>query len=948
MMKKSFALLVALFVLGGCSLALATTWVQDGQMLNLDPTYDAYAPKIAFNNGVPYVAWTEWNDQSEPSKVYVKHLNGSAWVQDGGALNIDTALFADGPAICIFNNKPYVAWYEGVHNVAQSQIFVKHWSGSSWDQDGNSLNVNAAGIACAANFAVFNSTLYVAWQDGNAGNGTKFRIYVKHLNGTNWIQDGGVINMNAGVHAHTPSLSASNSLLHLAWEEAGQIYVKRLNGTAWEQVGSTSLNMNSAMGASAPKLSVYNGTPYVAWSESNGTASQVYMKHWNGTAWVSDGGSLNVNTGINGGPVNLSVYFGTPYVSWPESNNGSTFSVYVKRWSGSNWILEGSLFNVTAYQQNPVNDMAISKGHIFLPCLNLGYMDQINVMEGVGSRVSWTNPKYSYPASNQPITVLGANFNGTPVCKLQRSGSPDITSSATVKNSSTSYTYTFDLHQATPGAYDLQVVGADNNISGLKQAFSLLTAIPGPVAWSSHDLGQAGSKTTITLPCDLLIGDAVSGGLHQQGVYAANQDNSLFEYLKTGNDWTCTAQSVSNSMKFGKVVLADGNGDQSWEVYAGTSDSNHLFSCSSDWQTADMGTGNAAATMMSAVAGADLHHDGITRIYAAGTDGAVLGGVSEYEFNDNGWTIADVPGSPARQAFNMTTGDGTNSGDVQLYSANDDACVYQYLWNGFAFQVSVVGTGTDIMYGVAVGDGANLGNNQIYAACRNGKLHQFRWNGSAWSNQVVGQAGGNTLYAVAVSDGENNGTRQVYAACGDGHVYEFKCQSGTWSKIDLGSAGTPLFALAVGDADNDHHFEVYALGQNNHVYQFKAATQGPSTPTATPTQVLAATATPTVTPEPLPQNYFKIYHNQINPNQGEQARIVWTQGQSGAVTITLYNLLGDKIAALLENRTCPTGQYNEADWDGKNQNGHVVGSGIYLAVLQVNGRKQTGKIAVVK
>jgi len=93
---------------------------------------------------------------------------------------------------------------------------------------------------------------------------------------------------------------------------------------------------------------------------------------------------------------------------------------------------------------------------------------------------------------------------------------------------------------------------------------------------------------------------------------------------------------------------------------------------------------------------------------------------------------------------------------------------------------------------------------------------------------------------------------------------------------------------------------------------------------------------------------YKIYHNQINPIRGEQARIIWTQAQDGPVTITLYNLLGDKIATLLDNCICPAGQYNELDWNGKNQNGNVVGSGIYLAVLQINGRKQTGKIAVVK
>jgi hypothetical protein len=271
---------------------------------------------------------------------------------------------------------------------------------------------------------------------------------------------------------------------------------------------------------------------------------------------------------------------------------------------------------------------------------------------------------------------------------------------------------------------------------------------------------------------------------------------------------------------------------------------------------------------------------------------------------------------------------------MKLYSANSDFQLYQYTYNG-SWQVSALGKANDVMYSVAVGDGDNDNKNEVYGASKDGSVYQARWNGATWAMQSIGHGNG-ALYAVAVSDGENAGSNQVYAACGDGHVYEFKYQSGNWSTLDLGSANTPLYALAVGDADNDHHFEVYALGQNNHIYQFQ-------------TQSILAASSPTVTPATLPPDkYFKIFHSQINPLHGEQARIRWTQPQTGAVSITVYNLLGDKIIGLVNHEEYASGHYNEVKWNGSGQNGKVCGSGIYIVLWQGPGYQEMGKIALIK
>jgi hypothetical protein len=147
-----------------------------------------------------------------------------------------------------------------------------------------------------------------------------------------------------------------------------------------------------------------------------------------------------------------------------------------------------------------------------------------------------------------------------------------------------------------------------------------------------------------------------------------------------------------------------------------------------------------------------------------------------------------------------------------------------------------------------------------------------------------------------------------------------------------------LNAIAVGDGDNSFQYKVYALGSDGHVYQFKASSIIP-TPTPSP-----ASTPPTI----IPQNYFKIFHSQINSLRGEQARIRWTQPQAGPVTIRIFNLLGDKIITLSDGQTYSAGQYNEITWNGKTSRGSTAGSGIYIVLFESSGYTARGKIAVIK
>ncbi len=118
---------------------------------------------------------------------------------------------------------------------------------------------------------------------------------------------------------------------------------------------------------------------------------------------------------------------------------------------------------------------------------------------------------------------------------------------------------------------------------------------------------------------------------------------------------------------------------------------------------------------------------------------------------------------------------------------------------------------------------------------------------------------------------------------------------------------------------------------------FSESLQAGTTPTAVPTATMV-----------VPNTYLKIFHNQINPNRGEQAIVRWTQPQTAAVTITVYNMVGDKIVTLVDHQTYGAQAFQEVRWDGRNSKGEAVGSGIYIVHLKTDGFDTYYKVAVIK
>jgi len=265
------------------------------------------------------------------------------WLRMGGVMNVNPGLRGFNPAMAILNETPYAAWEEDKGD-DKNLIYVKRWMDGGWQSVGGALNVNAQDTASSPEMAVLNSQVYVAWDEGN-------KVYVKRWDGSQWLNVGGALNQDLAHEAHYPVLAACNGVLYAAfWERnsqgVAQVYVKHYDGSAWVADG-VSLNVDPAFDAMGAHINILGETPYVAFSQKNAAGTwEVFVKHYDGTSWIADSGSLNVSAASNGGSPYLGFVGNVPYVCFSQGDWGAGSQVYVKRLVNSDWELVGSSLNV--------------------------------------------------------------------------------------------------------------------------------------------------------------------------------------------------------------------------------------------------------------------------------------------------------------------------------------------------------------------------------------------------------------------------------------------------------------------------------------------------------------------------------------------------------------------------------------------------------------------------
>ncbi len=325
-------------------------------------------PSLAIDpHGRPVIAWRERTPDNE--EIYLRRWNGTTWEELGGSASgggvSDTHGASDAPSLAIGRDgMPVVAWIEGYHP-GLGNVYVRRWNGQSWVEvsagsaDGG--GIGGQGHAIDPSLAVApDGTLIVSWSNLIGG---QYEVYAKRWDGLAWKEMGGSASGGGISDDDNDSMSVSLSigpdgLPVLAWEARlaaddmttnDEIYLRRWNGDAWVELdGSASGGgvSNTSGYSSRPSLAIgLDNRLVVAWSDSSQYLYRVYVRGWDGRSWVDIGAPFGDETShddYGAGSPSLAVDpNGMPVVAW-ERSDATRRNLIVWRWNGSAWAEVGN------------------------------------------------------------------------------------------------------------------------------------------------------------------------------------------------------------------------------------------------------------------------------------------------------------------------------------------------------------------------------------------------------------------------------------------------------------------------------------------------------------------------------------------------------------------------------------------------------------------------------
>ena len=286
-------------------------------------------------------------------------------------------------------------------------------------------------------------------------------------------------------------------------------------------------------------------------------------------------------------------------------------------------------------------------------------------------------------------------------------------------------------------------------------------------------------------------------------------------------------------------------------------------------------------------------------------------------------------------------GDFDNDGDIDCYTTNDvsgPARYYQNDGNGSFTRIDTLVISNQSLWhsGATAGDYDRDGDLDIYAtgspSSRRLYRNEAQDNGNHWINlRCLGTASNKSaIGAIVWAKAQINGAT-VWQVRHVSAQNSFNCQNSLNVHFGLGNAAS-IDSLIVQwpSGAEDSYSGVAANG-------FYIATESSG-----------LVSDPTVGIDPLDATVsegFQLFENYPNPFNPTTV-ISYQLSVVSEVQLKVYNLLGQEIRTLVNTRQSP-GRY-EVQWDGRDQFGREVGSGVYLYRIEAEGFRQARKMILVR
>ena len=355
---------------------------------------------------------------------------------------------------------------------------------------------------------------------------------------------------------------------------------------------------------------------------------------------------------------------------------------------------------------------------------------------------------------------------------------------------------------------------------------------------------------------------------------------------------------------YGSPAIADIDDDHDLEIIV-PSRSDSIYCLNPDGSPVDGWPVFVGGDALTSVAVGDVDNDGSVDVVVGSNVGGVwLLGSDGGSFS--GWPKAatidgDFPPSPS-------LADLDGDGDLEIVAVDSDGLIQIWTWEGGLLPGWPQAMADGSHSSAAIGDVDNDPQMEIVAGCNNGKLYAYDVDGALLAGWPI-HTGDEIFSSATIADLDKDGDTEVVLSGMDALIYVWDC-SGDYSDGD----GVPWGTFRHGYTRN-----------GNHDYE-----------------------TPVGVPQSGEQHADRLVLRQNVPNPfNPLTTIAFTvPANAGSVELTVYNVAGERVSTLASGDVSPGP--HAAVWDGRDDAGRRVASGVYFVRLAAGAASEERKIVLLK